>query len=51
VIEPEARREAGPGRPRFTKIRPDASEQIARELRAYVERSGLQPGERVGTEH
>ncbi len=41
---------ASPGA-RFSKIRPDASEQIARELRAYIEHSRLQPGDRVGTEH
>jgi GntR family transcriptional repressor for pyruvate dehydrogenase complex len=29
----------------------DASEQIAREIRRYVEREGLRPGDRIGTEH
>jgi DNA-binding FadR family transcriptional regulator len=36
---------------RFSPIRTDASEQIAQLLRAYVERSGLKPGDRIGTEH
>jgi DNA-binding FadR family transcriptional regulator len=35
---------------RFEPIRADASEQIARRLRAYLEESGLEPGDRVGTE-
>jgi GntR family transcriptional repressor for pyruvate dehydrogenase complex len=36
---------------RFSAVRTDASEQIARELRRYVEREGLRPGDRIGTEH
>jgi DNA-binding FadR family transcriptional regulator len=35
---------------RFEPIRADASEQIAHRLRAYLEESGLKPGDRVGTE-
>jgi DNA-binding FadR family transcriptional regulator len=35
---------------RFEKAHTDASEQIALEIRRYLERSGLQPGERLGTE-
>ncbi|HEY3766553.1 MAG TPA: FCD domain-containing protein [Gaiellales bacterium] len=35
---------------RFEPIRADASQQIAERLRAYLEQSGLQPGDRVGTE-
>jgi GntR family transcriptional regulator, transcriptional repressor for pyruvate dehydrogenase complex len=37
--------------PRFEAVRSDASEQIAREIRRYVEREGLRPGDRIGTEH
>src|SRR5215472_39834 len=36
---------------RFEAVRADASEQIAREIRMYVEREGLRPGDRIGTEH
>jgi GntR family transcriptional repressor for pyruvate dehydrogenase complex len=36
---------------RFEPIRADASAQIAERLRTYLEQSGLQPGDRVGTEH
>lgn len=36
---------------RFALIHADASEQIAREIRMYVEREGLRPGDRIGTEH
>lgn len=36
---------------RFSAVRADASEQIARALRLYVEREGLRPGDRIGTEH
>lgn len=36
---------------RFTVVHADASEQIAREIRRYVEREGLRPGDRIGTEH
>ena len=45
---------AAPGRvkpQRFSAVRVDASEQIARALRMYVEREGLAPGDRIGTEH
>src|SRR3984885_14971262 len=37
--------------PRFEMVHSDASEQIAREIRLYVEREGLRPGDRIGTEH
>lgn len=37
--------------PRFEVVHADASEQIAREIRMYVEREGLRPGDRIGTEH
>ncbi|HYB25123.1 MAG TPA: FadR/GntR family transcriptional regulator [Solirubrobacteraceae bacterium] len=37
--------------PRFEAVHADASEQIAREIRRYVEREGLRPGDRIGTEH
>jgi GntR family transcriptional regulator, transcriptional repressor for pyruvate dehydrogenase complex len=37
--------------PRFQAVRADASEQIARDIRRYVEREGLRPGDRIGTEH
>jgi GntR family transcriptional regulator, transcriptional repressor for pyruvate dehydrogenase complex len=36
---------------RFEAVHADASEQIARELRMYIEREGLRPGDRMGTEH
>src|SRR4051794_27717387 len=36
--------------PRFSPRRLDASEQIALELRRYIERQELEPGDRVGTE-
>src|SRR6201995_4441008 len=36
---------------RFEAVHADASEQIAREIRMYIEREGLQPGDRIGTEH
>lgn len=35
---------------RFAAVRMDASEQIARELRLHIERQGLRPGDRIGTE-
>jgi len=35
---------------RFASVRMDASEQIAREIRLHVERQGLRPGDRIGTE-
>src|SRR3954467_13903417 len=38
-----------PGR-RFTPAGVDASHQIALEIRRYLEREGLQPGDRIGTE-
>jgi GntR family transcriptional repressor for pyruvate dehydrogenase complex len=50
VSRPSGQEAAPPGA-RFNRLRPDASEQIASELRAYIERSRLQPGDRVGTEH
>jgi len=37
-------------RPRFAPARVDASHQIALEIRRYLEREGLQPGDRIGTE-
>ena len=36
---------------RFDAVHADASEQIAREIRRYIEREGLRPGDRIGTEH
>lgn len=39
-----------PTPPRFSQRRWDASEQIALEIRRYLERSELQPGDRIGTE-
>jgi GntR family transcriptional regulator, transcriptional repressor for pyruvate dehydrogenase complex len=35
---------------RFAPVRADASEQIANELRSYVDRNQLRPGDRLGTE-
>src|SRR3954449_9654259 len=35
---------------RFPRARTDASEQIALEIRRYLERRDLQPGDRIGTE-
>jgi GntR family transcriptional repressor for pyruvate dehydrogenase complex len=35
---------------RFPRSRSDASEHIALEIRRYLERHGLQPGDRIGTE-
>ena len=40
-----------PNTPRFEAAHADASEQIAREIRRYVELEGLRPGDRIGTEH
>jgi GntR family transcriptional regulator, transcriptional repressor for pyruvate dehydrogenase complex len=37
--------------PRFEVVHADASEQIAREIRRYVDRERLRPGDRIGTEH
>jgi GntR family transcriptional regulator, transcriptional repressor for pyruvate dehydrogenase complex len=36
---------------RFSPVRLDASEHIASEIRLYVERRGLKPGDRIGTEN
>ncbi|MDA0169245.1 FadR family transcriptional regulator [Solirubrobacter taibaiensis] len=36
--------------PRFAPASADASHQIALELRRYLEREGLRPGDRIGTE-
>lgn len=36
--------------PRFGHVEGDASERIAHEIRLYLERSDLQPGDRIGTE-
>lgn len=36
---------------RFEVVQADASEQIAREIRMYIERERLAPGDRIGTEH
>ncbi len=36
---------------RFSPVRLDASEHIASEIRLYVERKGLKPGDRIGTEN
>ena len=35
---------------RFSLTRADASEQIAYEIRRHIERQGLRPGDRIGTE-
>src|SRR6201986_3905050 len=35
---------------RFPRARADASEQIALEIRRYLEQRDLQPGDRIGTE-
>src|ERR1700747_1721677 len=35
---------------RFGVVHADASEQIAREIRLYIEREGLRPGDRIGTD-
>lgn len=40
-----------PSPSRFEAVHADASEQIAREIRMYIEREGLRPGDRIGTEH
>lgn len=40
----------GEAQERFGGVRLDASEQIAREIRLYIERQGMRPGERIGTE-
>jgi GntR family transcriptional regulator, transcriptional repressor for pyruvate dehydrogenase complex len=37
--------------PRFEAVHADASEQIAHAIRLYIERGGLQPGDRIGTEY
>lgn len=39
-----------PGPPRFSQRRWDASEQIALEIRRYLERNKLKPGDQLGTE-
>ena len=39
-----------PKEPRFTQPRGTSSEQIATEIRRYIARNGLGPGERLGTE-
>jgi DNA-binding FadR family transcriptional regulator len=39
-----------PAVPRFAPASVDASQQIALEIRRYLEREGLQPGDRIGTE-
>jgi GntR family transcriptional regulator, transcriptional repressor for pyruvate dehydrogenase complex len=41
----------GARKPRFEAVHADASEQIAHEIRMYIERGGLRPGDRIGTEH
>src|ERR1700758_1253534 len=40
-----------PRTPRFEAVHADASEQIAHEIRMHIERAGLEPGDRIGTEH
>src|SRR3954466_8670046 len=40
-----------PSGTRFTAVRLDASEELAQEIRRYVEPNGLKPGGRIGTEH
>jgi GntR family transcriptional regulator, transcriptional repressor for pyruvate dehydrogenase complex len=37
--------------PRFAAARADASEQIALQIRHYLQEKALQPGDRIGTEH
>src|ERR1700727_682119 len=39
------------GPPRFEVVHADTSEQIAGQIRLEVEREGLRPGDRTGTEH
>src|SRR5512146_2140760 len=46
-----ANRFDSPAGTRFSAVRLDASEHIAQEIRLYVERNGLKPGDRIGTEH
>ena len=41
----------GARKPRFEAVHADASEQIAHEIRMYIERGRLLPGDRIGTEH
>jgi GntR family transcriptional regulator, transcriptional repressor for pyruvate dehydrogenase complex len=41
----------GARKTRFEAVHADASEQIAHEIRRYIERGGLRPGDRIGTEH
>ena len=36
---------------RFEAVHADATEQIAKGIRLYIEREGLRPGDRIGTEH
>jgi GntR family transcriptional regulator, transcriptional repressor for pyruvate dehydrogenase complex len=36
--------------PRFSVVHTDASEQIAHEVARYIDRNGLGPGDRIGTE-
>ena len=37
--------------PRFESVAADASERIAHQIRVYLAEQGLQPGDRIGTEH
>src|SRR4051794_23345029 len=37
-------------RRRFPPVRTDSSRHVATEIRRYVERQGLKPGDRIGTE-
>jgi GntR family transcriptional repressor for pyruvate dehydrogenase complex len=39
-----------PARSRFSPVHGDASQRIAHEIRLYLERNSLQPGDRIGTE-
>lgn len=39
-----------PPAPRFSPVQGDASERIAHEIRLYLQRNNLQPGDRIGTE-
>jgi len=48
--DPSEMTDAQPDPARFSPTRLDASEQIALELRRYIERQELKPGDRVGTE-
>src|SRR4051812_30426331 len=48
LMPPKSRAAAADNR--FSLTRADASEQIAYEIRRHIERQGLRPGDRIGTE-